>query len=241
MTIINGRGIHQLAINLTRLFKMLAIGVLLIFAVLYFNHVRLEDYFPIRTVSIYGIFRIDQGEVQQSILPMLDKGFFAIDVDLIRDRLQAIPWVSASIVRRNWPDRLIITILEKVPIAKWNNEGILSENGELFNPKDEKKLATLPVFVGPAGKHLIMLDYFNKMNRLLLPLHAKISYLELTPYLTWKLKLDNGMTLKLGHKDILTRLSHFVKVAPKVMGDHAKDVDYIDLRYTNGFAVRHKS
>ena len=60
------------------------------------------------------------------------------------------------------------------------------------------------------------------MNRLLTPLHAKISYLELTPYLTWKLTLDNGITLQIGHKDILTRLNHFVKVYPKIMGTSCK-------------------
>jgi cell division protein FtsQ len=88
---------------------------------------------------------------------------------------------------------------------------------------------------------MFMLKYFNDINRLFAPLHAKISYLELTPYLTWKLRLNNGITMQMGHKDILTRLGHFVKVYPKIVGARAIDVDYIDLRYPNGLAVRWKT
>ena len=84
----------------------------------------------------------------------------------------------------------------------------------------------------------MMLQYFYEINRLLKPLHAKISYLELTPYLTWKFKMNNGIMMQIGHKDILTRLNHFVKVYPKIVGDRAVDVEYIDLRYSNGVAVR---
>ena len=85
-----------------------------------------------------------------------------------------------------------------------------------------------------------MLKYFVNINRILAPLHAKISYLELTPYMTWKLKLENGMTLKVGHNDILTRMTHFVKVYPKIVGERAENIDYIDLRYPNGMAVKWK-
>ena len=88
---------------------------------------------------------------------------------------------------------------------------------------------------------VMMLQYFNEINRLLAPMHAKISYLEMTPYLSWKLTLNNGITLRIGHKDILTRLIHFVKVYPKIVGDKSADVDYVDLRYPNGVAVRWKT
>jgi cell division protein FtsQ len=85
-----------------------------------------------------------------------------------------------------------------------------------------------------------MLQHFKDINRLLQPLHVRILTLELTPYFTWKLRLDNGMMLQLGHKDILTRLAHFVKVYPKIVGSRVADIEYVDLRYPNGVAVRWK-
>jgi cell division septal protein FtsQ len=39
----------------------------------------------------------------------------------------------------------------------------------------------------------------------------------------------------------LTRLSHFVKVYPKIIGERAAQVEYIDLRYQDGLAIRWKT
>ena len=49
---------------------------------------------------------------------------------------------------------------------------------------------------------------------------------------------NKEIVVRLGHKDCLTRLTHFVKVFPKIMGDRVGDVDSVDLRYANGMAVR---
>ena len=219
-------------------FKIILLGALILSSVFIISQFKLSNYFPIKTVRIYGINRIDRQEVQTLLQPLVNQGFFTVKVDYIRDRLSQIPWVSDIFVRRNWPDQVEITIIEKKPIAEWNNQSLLSEAGEIFSPKQNTYPAELPKFIGPDGKQIMMLQYFYEINRLLKPLHAKISYLELTPYLTWKFKMNNGIMMQIGHKDILTRLNHFVKVYPKIVGDRAVDVEYIDLRYSNGVAVR---
>lgn len=227
--------------KVTRTFKILLLSTIFLSFIFILNETRFSRYFPIKTVRVYGVNRIDQQEVQDLILPLVKRGFFAINVDYVRDRLLQMPWVANLNVRRIWPDKVEITVIEKQAIANWNNEGLVSENGEVFSPKHETYPNNLPQFAGPQGKQLEMLKQFKQMNRILTPLHAKISYLELTPYATWKLKLDNGISMQVGHKDILTRLDHFVKVYPKIVGDQAALVDYIDLRYPNGVAVRWKT
>jgi cell division protein FtsQ len=221
---------------------MFAAAMLLVLAGVYvFNQLKIVNYFPIKTVRIIGLNHLDKEEVRQTLIPLVSRGFFSVNVDFIRDRMQQMPWVSDIFVRRRWPDQVDITVIEKVVVARWNGSSLLSSEGHLFTPKESAYPQGLAEFTGPDGQQITMLKYFVNINRILDPLHAKISYLELTPYLTWKLKLDNGMTLKIGHNDILTRLSHFVKVYPKVVGDRAQDVDYIDLRYSNGMAVKWKN
>jgi len=220
--------------------KVLLWGVFILSLLFFLSQLNFSQYFPIRTIKVYGANRIDHQEIQEMIQPLVRSGFFGINIEYIRDRLLQMPWISEIFVRRNWPDQLAIIILEKHPVARWNGQHLLSEAGEIFLPKQETYPANLPQFEGPEGKQMLMLQYFAEINRVLMPIHAKISDLELTPYSTWKLKLDNGITLQVGHKDILTRLSHFVKVYPKIVGEHTTDVDYIDLRYSNGVAVRWK-
>lgn len=222
-------------------FKFVLLGTIVISCLFAASNFKISDYFPIKTVRVYGINRVDHKEVEELLVPLVNRGFFTINVEYIRDRLLQMPWVADIFVRRNWPDRVEVTVVEKNAVARWNQESLLSEGGELFAPSQETYPPNLPTFVGPNGQQIFMYKYFIEMNRLLAPLHVKISYLELTPFLTWKLKLDNGIAMQIGHKDILTRLGHFVKVYPKIVREHAADVEYVDLRYPNGVAVRWKT
>lgn len=197
--------------------------------------------FPINTVQIYGAKHLDQAEVQTLLAPLLERGYFQIQIDQIRERLLQLPWVADTFVRRQWPDKIQITVIERQALAIWNHTDLLSTTGELFAPPMASYPKEIPDFIGPNGKQITMMEYFAEINRLLTPLHAKISSLELTAFDTWKLILDNGITLQLGHKEILTRLKAFVKVYPKIIGERGKDVEYIDLRYANGMAVRWKT
>jgi cell division protein FtsQ len=224
-----------------RSFRAIVLGALVLSSLFALNQIKLGDYFPIKTVRVYGVQHVDQKEIQTILMPLVSNGFFTINVESIRDRLVLMPWVSDIFVRRGWPDLVEITVVEKNPIARWNQQRLLSDAGDLFAPKQESYPAHLPTFIGPEGAQMTMLNYYHQINRLFMPLHVKISYLEMTPYATWKVMLDNGVTLQIGHKDILTRLNHFVKVYPKIIGEHAGDVEYVDLRYPNGLAVRWKS
>ncbi|RDI44779.1 cell division protein FtsQ/DivIB [Aquicella lusitana] len=225
---------------LTQTLKLVVLGLVILSCLYALNSFKLSSHFPIKTVRVYGVNRIDRQEIQTLLLPLVNSGFFKVNVDYIQDRLLQLPWVANIFVRRHWPDQVEIRVIEKNPVARWNNHSLLAEGGELFSPRKETYPSRLPQFVGPDGKQVTMLKYFYSMNRLLMPLHAKIAYLEMTPYFTWKLILDNGITLQIGHKDILTRLNHFVKVYPKIVGSRAADVESIDLRYPNGVAVRWK-
>lgn len=219
-------------------FRLGWLGLILFGCFLFFQQLRDSEYFPIKRVRIYGANRVVEFEVQHALEPLLNRGFFGIRVEQIRDRLLQQPWAADVLVRRYWPDRVEITIVERQAVAKWNGKTLLSSEGDLFSPKPDTVPVHLPLFVGPEGKQVLMLSYFNEMNRILTPLHAKISYLEMTPFLVWKIRLDNGMMMHVGYKDILTRLEHFVKVYPKIVGSRANDVEYIDLRYSNGMAIR---
>lgn len=222
------------------LMNVFLVAITLVSLLFLISRFELSHYFPIRTVKIYGVNNINEETIRLSLMPLVNRDFFTINVDAIHDRLLDIPWISELYVRRIWPDQIIITIKEKRPVARWNNSSLLSDAGELFFPQELYR-AHLPNLRGPEGKHIFLLKYLNNMNRLFAPLHVKIVDLELTPYYTWKLTLSNGVNLQIGYKESLTRLDQFVKVYPKIVGNKATEVKYIDLRYSNGAAVRWKS
>ncbi|OGT53094.1 MAG: hypothetical protein A3E84_02395 [Gammaproteobacteria bacterium RIFCSPHIGHO2_12_FULL_42_13] len=232
-----GKGVwHYLGKSL----KLLLLVILLFGGIFFFNQNSISDYFPIAVVRIYGIEHLQSQELQQVLTPLVQRGFFTVDVDLIRERLLQEPWVSDVFVRRVWPARVDITLIERRPAAKWNNVRLLSTTGDLFQAT-ANTFPDLPRFVGPDGMHNEMLQYYDEMNRILLSLHVKIAYLELTPYSSWKIILDNGIAVKINHKDLLTRLTQFVRVYPRIIGDRTGDVEFVDLRYPYGVAVHWKT
>ncbi len=232
---------HYIYHYLAQAVKILLLGAIVLSTFFTANRIDFSHFFPISTVRVYGIRHVEPSDVQQLLTPLVRAGFFNTNIDYIRDQLRQMPWIYDISVKRQWPDQLDIILIEKTAVAYWNNDMLLSESGELFSPKRATYPPALPRLIGPDGQQIVMLSYFKDINRLLSPLHAKIASLELTSYRTWKLTLDNGIMLQIGHKDILTRLNHFVKVYPKIVGERAKDVEYIDLRYPNGVAVRWKA
>lgn len=219
--------------------KVILFLLLITFAFSSLTH--LKNHFPIKFVRVVGAQHLDSRAVQQALTPLVNKNFFSIDVELIKDRLIQSPWVANAIVQRVWPDKVFITVVEKKPVARWNYGSLLSQNGEIFSPPAQSYPSHIPLFVGPEGEHLQMLQHYQKLNRLLTSLHLKIAKLEMIPQVAWGVTFDNGMKLNVGYKDVLTRMSHFVKVYHKIIGNRVADVEYVDLRYHNGLAVRWKT
>jgi cell division protein FtsQ len=52
------------------------------------------------------------------------------------------------------------------------------------------------------------------------------------------MRLDNGLQLGLGRQHTARRLLRFVRVYPRALEPRLEAIDSIDLRYTNGLAVR---
>jgi cell division protein FtsQ len=53
----------------------------------------------------------------------------------------------------------------------------------------------------------------------------------------WDLTLDNGVRVRLGRLRYEERFERFASAALRLVAQRATDIDYVDMRYTNGFAV----
>jgi cell division protein FtsQ len=53
----------------------------------------------------------------------------------------------------------------------------------------------------------------------------------------WSFQLSNGIRVRLGSDQVDERLARFFRALDVVVAGVTEEVDYLDLRYTNGFAV----
>ena len=61
--------------------------------------------------------------------------------------------------------------------------------------------------------------------------------LRLDPRGAWEMVLTNGVTVRLGRRDVDARMERFVRVAAEVIAGRAAEIDHVDMRYSNGFSI----
>ena len=194
---------------------------------------------PIHKIRVQGaLVHINEEMLRQSLLEKVQGGYFNIDVVALRKTVEQLPWVRTAAVRRVWPDTVVIHVIEQQPLAVWAKGGLVNTRGELFIPKTKEQLKNLPVFVAPAGMEHNSMELYLDMSAQLAPLQLQIVELQLDQRRAVRLQLDNGIELLLGREERLNRLQRFVKVYHKALASHAMRIRSIDLRYSNGMAVR---
>ena len=193
---------------------------------------------PIRQVHIEGKFlRLDTNRLQELVTDKVRGGFFNIDVAAIRNVLVALPWVKDVSVHRIWPDGLRVIVNEQTAVVRWNETGLLNEQGHYFSPEKNSFPQDLPLLQGPEESQELLLERFNLLKQ---TYGLSVERLQLNERRAWKFELENGLSVVLGRKDFESRVERFVNVVINNLGEKSSQAREIDMRYTNGFAVRWK-
>ena len=194
--------------------------------------------FPIKQVYIEGKFiRLDLNRMQELVSDKVKGGFFNVDVRAIRNTLVALPWANEVSVHRIWPDGLRLIVNEQIAVVRWNETGLLNDQGHYFAPEKESFPHGLPVLEGPEDSRELLLERF----KLLKQFHGlSVVHLRLNERRAWQFELDSGLSVVLGRKDFENRINRFVYMVINSLGEKLSQAKEIDMRYTNGFAVRWK-
>lgn len=194
---------------------------------------------PLRQVRIDAPYRhTSEAQLRAAVDVQSLGGFFSADVHKVGQRVKALPWVHSVAVRRLWPDTLHVTVQEHRAAARWMAGGLISDAGELFQPALESYPAALPELKGPADTQASMLDRLRVLNTAFSALGRSVQRLELDERRAWRVQLDNGIRIEMGRSDYRARLRRFITVYHYALAQQAEEIDQIDLRYTNGIAVR---
>ncbi len=219
--------------------SLLFIGSLVLWGYIEFTD---AERFPINRVSILGEYsHTPAAEIQAVIMPHLQQGFFKVSLKTLQIELEQFPWLAKAIVKRQWPDTLVVSLAEHKPYCRWNKTAIIASDTTLVMPNTdlESSMAGLPSLYGPEGKHLLVLSMFQNLNQALQPLQIKIASLSLDNYYTWHMTLTNGLTVNLGRHDIMQQVEKFVKAYPKVFADCPDLMPVlVDMRYQHGMAIK---
>ena len=191
--------------------------------------------FPLREVRISEPpAHVLPAEVEAIVKRELHGNFFTIDLPAARAAFERLPWVRRAAVRRLWPGRREVVLEEHVPLARWSGDALVNTHGEVFEGVYE---GDLPSFRGPAGTAKEIAIQYEYFRGVLAGIGLAPAEVSVSRRRAWQVKLANGLTLELGREQVEARLARFASAYGRTVAKLGRRVDYVDLRYSNGFAV----
>ena len=201
----------------------------------------------VSAIRIEGDFaRNSASAVNAQVIPQLAGNFFAVDLQQARRAFEDQPWVRRAVVRRMFPNQLLVRLEEHQPVALWAGEGaadrLVNVQGEVFraNPGDVED-DDLPTLQGPSGSAPQVLAMFRQLVPVIAAMNTRIDSLALSPRGSWQADLNNGVHLELGRGDAAAlgeRCARFVRTIGQVTQRYQSRLLWADLRHQSGYAVR---
>ncbi len=167
----------------------------------------------------------------------IDDSFFTLDVEQVSALLQEYPWIKNVTARKVYPNVLMLVIEEHQPWLNLNNEQLISHEGVIFQPANIERFDTLPLLTGKFGEISDLLSMYHFFSQQMPVNEFRIVQLDFSAHRGWLMKLENGIQLYLGKKDLSERLERFLAVVNELPKTPNKMLSYIDLRYQSGVAV----
>lgn len=193
---------------------------------------------------------VNAPSVRGSALGKLSGNFFTLDLNAARQAFESVPWVRRASVRREWPNGLAVEVEEHEALGTWGSPEsgrLLNTYGEVFvaNTAEAEEDAQLLALDGPPDSEGDVIEKLEVMRQWFRPLKAEPLAVALSGRYAWRAKLSNGMVVELGREQndeeraaMEQRVRRFVAAWPQVTEQWGKQIDYADLRYPNGFAIR---
>ena len=189
-------------------------------------------------VEVRGRVRTPSDQILAALNVKQGQPLLAFDPYAARQALEALPWVRQAEVERHLPNLVRVTLEERVPLALWQLEGVISvidDQGVVIPGVAVEDFATLPLVVGrgaesEAADLLAMLELESSLA-------AKVEAAVRVSERRWNLRLKNGIDIALPAEDPAAALARLIELdqSDQLL---SRDLVLIDLRQPDRLVLR---
>ena len=207
-----------------------------------YNYAVSSPYFAIKETSVKGCRELTEKDVMELAAIKPKQTIFSVNIKAMVRRISSNPWVENVAVSREFPNRLIVEIKERTPLASCRIDEdyyLLDKDGVLFKKLTVEDDVDIPVLTGYYRDGRMNSDLFNKTIGLLkhltvsksFPAINVVSEINASEVSGLSLFTDNGFCLKLGFDNYEGKLK---RLLPVVTALNKKNIEQqflnIDLR-----------
>lgn len=203
---------------------------------------------PIKTLVVSApVAHVSSAQLEQVVRTTIKGGFLTVNLAEAQHAFEQLPWVRRANLRRQWPDRLVLTLEGQRAVAQWTpldgEMRLVNDLGEVFAIDVPIRVA-LPVFAGPEGTSAEMLVRYGEFAAHLAEVNQDLVGVRLSSREAWQLTLADGVVIELGREQakapLAERVARFVTYYPRVKNElqAERSVEVVDMRYPNGFAMK---
>jgi cell division protein FtsQ len=203
----------------------------------------------LNAIAIKGdVIHNDISSIRNQMGSNVRGNFYSIDLIKTKQTFESMSWISQAVVKRVYPSQIEVKLSEFKPKAIWGPREdlkLVDDNGVVFEANaDEDEYDQMLQFIGPDGQGKLMLDMSKDLFIALDPLQNKLKTLELNARGSWIAFLEGGAQIELGRgnkADVVERAKKFALGVEQILAKLNKkaiDIQYIDLRHSDGYAMR---
>ena len=219
--------------------------------------------FLIDEIEVHGSFiHVDGEQVKQIVETAIKGNFFSVSLHRLESEIKNIPWVFSVSLRRKWPSTIAVNVVEVQPVARWGDHKWLNFTGDLVDRQGGYEMNDhndLPLLFGPEGEIKIIWNAFQQWSGRLASNGLALNELKLDGTGLWHLKLSLGalalnseqirqlddenldlsrqVAMVVDRSNAFSRIQRFIAALNQELIVQFPDMNSIDLRYPNGFAI----
>ncbi len=194
--------------------------------------------FRVQEVMVSGRQQTDRDTLIKSLNIARGAPILAFDIDDAKRRVEALPWVRATTIERMLPDTILVSIVEREPLALWQREGnlhLVDADGVVILDKGLDAYKDLMLVIGD-GAQSRAAELIALLGTEPVLMH-QVTAATWVGQRRWNLHLRDGIVVRLPESDPISAWGKLAEYH-RLHRVFDKDVTVLDLRIPDRLIVR---
>ncbi len=194
--------------------------------------------FAVRAVDVTGASGADAHAIVQASEVYDGQPIFAVDPDIIRRRVEALPTVRRATVARLLPDRIAIVVETREAYALWQVDGdlrVIDRHGVVLAHADPMNPLPLPLVVAEGANEAVV-EIVEALDNYPIVRDRVVGAVRVGER-RWNLRLDSGADVKLPEGDVTASIAILARLQAE-RGVLRLAAESFDLRGEGDLIVR---